>query len=113
MIRSSRQKSCGPARRHLAATRLACRLGVTNDKTQGEHNASASGRIATKSQQGITFHTNTKNTPSGQPEEGYTWHMKKTFSDKVRDIVRKIPKGKTMTYKEVASKAGNPKAARA
>ena len=39
--------------------------------------------------------------------------MKKTFSDKVRDIVRKIPKGKTMTYKGVASKAGNPKAARA
>jgi O-6-methylguanine DNA methyltransferase len=39
--------------------------------------------------------------------------MKKTFSDKVRDIVRKIPKGKTMTYKEVATKAGNPKAARA
>ncbi|WP_409411391.1 MGMT family protein [Bradyrhizobium manausense] len=36
--------------------------------------------------------------------------MKKTFSDKVRDIVRKIPKSKTMTYKEVASKAGNPKA---
>src|SRR5262249_4890795 len=63
--------------------------------------------------QGITFHTNTNNTPSGQPDEGYTWHMKKTFSDKVRDIVRKIPKGKTMTYKEVASKAGNPKAARA
>jgi methylated-DNA-[protein]-cysteine S-methyltransferase len=62
--------------------------------------------------QGITFHTNTKNTPSGQPE-GYTWHMKKTFSDKVRDIVRKIPKSKTMTYKEVASKAGNPMAARA
>jgi methylated-DNA-[protein]-cysteine S-methyltransferase len=50
---------------------------------------------------------------SGQPEEGYTWHMKKTFSDKVRDIVRKIPKGKTMTYKMVASEAGNPKAARA
>ena len=39
--------------------------------------------------------------------------MKKTFSDKVRDIVRKIPKGNTMTYKEVASKAGNPEAARA
>ena len=35
------------------------------------------------------------------------------FSDKVRDIVRKIPKGKTMTYKEVATKAGNPKVARA
>jgi len=39
--------------------------------------------------------------------------MTKTFAEKVRDIVRKIPKGKTMTYKEVATKAGNPKAARA
>ena len=37
----------------------------------------------------------------------------KTFADKVRDIVRKIPEGKTMTYKEVAGKAGNEKAARA
>lgn len=37
----------------------------------------------------------------------------KTFANKVRDIVRKIPKGKTMTYKEVATKAGNPLAARA
>jgi len=37
----------------------------------------------------------------------------KNFADKVRDIVRKIPKGKTMTYKEVATRAGNPKAARA
>ncbi len=37
----------------------------------------------------------------------------KTFAEKVRTIVRKIPKGKTMTYKEVATKAGNPKAARA
>ena len=35
----------------------------------------------------------------------------KTFSDKVRDIVRRIPKGKTLTYKAVAAKAG--KAARA
>jgi O-6-methylguanine DNA methyltransferase len=37
----------------------------------------------------------------------------KSFADKVRDIVRKIPKGKTMTYKQVATKAGNPLAARA
>lgn len=37
----------------------------------------------------------------------------KTFTEKVRDVVRKIPKGKVMTYSEVASKAGNPKAARA
>ncbi len=37
----------------------------------------------------------------------------KTFSEKVRDVVRKIPKGKTLTYKEVAKKAGNEKAVRA
>jgi O-6-methylguanine DNA methyltransferase len=37
----------------------------------------------------------------------------KTFADKVREIVRKIPEGSTMTYKEVARKAGNEKAARA
>ena len=37
----------------------------------------------------------------------------KTFRDKVRAIVAKIPAGKTMTYKEVAAKAGNPNAARA
>ncbi len=36
----------------------------------------------------------------------------KTFADKVRDIVRKIPKGKTLTYKQVATKAGSPNAAR-
>ena len=37
----------------------------------------------------------------------------KTFADKVRAVVRTIPKGKSMTYKEVAARAGNPKAARA
>ena len=37
----------------------------------------------------------------------------KSFADRVRDIVRRIPEGKTMTYKEVATKAGNRKAARA
>ena len=36
-----------------------------------------------------------------------------SFADTVRAIVRAIPKGETMTYKEVAIKAGNPKAARA
>ncbi len=36
-----------------------------------------------------------------------------TFTDRVRNVVRKIPKGKTLTYKEVADKAGNAKAARA
>ena len=36
-----------------------------------------------------------------------------TFSTQVKCIVRKIPKGKTMTYKEVAIAARNPKASRA
>ena len=37
----------------------------------------------------------------------------KTFADKVRDVVRKIPNGETLTYREVAARAGNPLAARA
>jgi len=37
----------------------------------------------------------------------------KSFADRVRDVVRKIPKGTTMTYKQVATRAGNPNAARA
>ncbi|MBP7832092.1 MAG: MGMT family protein [Candidatus Pacebacteria bacterium] len=37
----------------------------------------------------------------------------KSFKDAVHAIVKKIPKGKTMTYKEVATKAGKPNAARA
>jgi len=37
----------------------------------------------------------------------------KTFTEKVQDIVRKIPKGKVMTYGQVASKAGSPGASRA
>ncbi len=37
----------------------------------------------------------------------------KTFKEKVKDVVKKIPKGKTMTYSEVAEKAGSPKAFRA
>lgn len=39
--------------------------------------------------------------------------MKKTFREKVMNIVRKIPKGGSMTYKQVATKAGNANAARA
>ncbi|MEQ1500212.1 MAG: MGMT family protein [Parcubacteria group bacterium] len=37
----------------------------------------------------------------------------KTFTDKVIHVVRKIPKGKVLTYKEVAKKAGNENASRA
>ena len=35
------------------------------------------------------------------------------FTESVKKIVSEIPKGKVMTYKEVAIKAKNPKAARA
>ena len=37
----------------------------------------------------------------------------KSFRQKVLEITSKIPKGKTLTYKEVARKAGNPNASRA
>ena len=39
--------------------------------------------------------------------------MKNIFSEKVIHVVSKIPEGKTLTYKQVAKKAGNEKAARA
>lgn len=37
----------------------------------------------------------------------------KAFKEKVFDVVRKIPRGETLSYKEVAKKAGNPAASRA
>ena len=37
----------------------------------------------------------------------------KTFREKVRDVVKGIPKGNVMTYGDVAKKAGAPGAARA
>ncbi len=37
----------------------------------------------------------------------------KTFTQSVYDVVAKIPRGKTMTYKEVAMQAGRPGAYRA
>jgi len=39
--------------------------------------------------------------------------MKKDFKTKVFDVLKSIPKGKTMTYAEVAKKAGSPRAFRA
>jgi O-6-methylguanine DNA methyltransferase len=35
------------------------------------------------------------------------------FASQVKNVVRSIPAGKTMSYGEVAKKAGSPKAARA
>ena len=37
----------------------------------------------------------------------------KSFTEKVYDVVAKIPKGSVMTYAEVARRAGNPRAYRA
>lgn len=37
----------------------------------------------------------------------------KIFTEKVHEVVKKIPKGKVLTYTQVAAKAGNPKAVRA
>lgn len=37
----------------------------------------------------------------------------KTFRERVLTVVGTIPKGSVMTYKQVATKAGNPGAARA
>ncbi len=36
-----------------------------------------------------------------------------SFSRKVYAVVAKIPRGKTLTYKQVAARAGNPRASRA
>ena len=35
------------------------------------------------------------------------------FQDKIREVVRQIPKGAVLTYKQVAYAAGKPEAARA
>jgi O-6-methylguanine DNA methyltransferase len=37
----------------------------------------------------------------------------KSFTEKVYDVVRRIPEGKTLTYKQVAEKVGSPKSFRA
>ncbi len=39
--------------------------------------------------------------------------MKHEFRERVLKVVAKIPRGKTLTYKEVARRAGNPRAFRA
>jgi O-6-methylguanine DNA methyltransferase len=39
--------------------------------------------------------------------------MPRTFTEKVYEVVAHIPKGKVLTYKEVAQLAGSPQASRA
>lgn len=45
--------------------------------------------------------------PKSKPAKQNNW------SEQVKAVVRKIPKGQTMSYKQVATLAGNEKAARA
>lgn len=40
-------------------------------------------------------------------------NFQRSFKEKVLAVVSKIPKGQTLTYKQVASRAGSPGAARA
>lgn len=39
--------------------------------------------------------------------------MQKSFTQKVLEVVKKIPRGKILTYKQVAKLAGSPNASRA
>jgi len=39
--------------------------------------------------------------------------LNSTFTERVHGVVRQIPPGETLTYKEVAKRAGNDRAARA
>lgn len=39
--------------------------------------------------------------------------MQKSFTQKVLEVVRDIPKGETLSYQEVATRAGNLRASRA
>ena len=50
-----------------------------------------------------------ENNPAGNPPYG----VKSKFKIKVLEIVKTIPRGKTITYKKVAEMAGNKKAFRA
>ena len=44
--------------------------------------------------------------------DAFTYYMM-TFTEKVKKIVSEIPRGQTMTYAEVARRAGSPDAVRA
>jgi methylated-DNA-[protein]-cysteine S-methyltransferase len=50
----------------------------------------------------------------GVPKQGSVpYSVVNSFRHDVLDAVRRIPKGETLTYGEVARRAGNPRAARA
>ena len=41
------------------------------------------------------------------------FYREKTFRDRVLEVVRRIPRGRVLTYREVAAVAGRPRAYRA
>lgn len=51
--------------------------------------------------------------PSFKIKASLIQKTKMTFTEKVFEVVKKIPKGKVLTYKEVAKRVGDAKAARA
>lgn len=48
-----------------------------------------------------------------QTQQRHFSKFDKPFAERVRAVVRDIPRGQTMSYSQVAYKAGNPGAARA
>lgn len=48
----------------------------------------------------------------GKPEKP-AYRIPSSFRSQVFEVVQKIPRGKTLTYKQVAERAGSPKACRA
>jgi methylated-DNA-[protein]-cysteine S-methyltransferase len=57
--------------------------------------------------------TQLRNSSKKMPEKIQGKRFTSTFANKVYALVAKIPKGKTMTYGQVAKVAGKPGAARA
>lgn len=64
-----------------------------------------------KTQQASFF--NPSKVEGSKPERAQKQVTLTKFGEKVYAVVAKIPKGATMTYKQVAAKAGKPGAARA
>lgn len=64
----------------------------------------------------FTVHPDDKGLAAGTICENHDKNMsceRKTFAEKVYAVVAKIPRGRTMTYGEVARRAGSPRAYRA
>lgn len=100
--------------------------GITTDLKRRiiEHNNSKLGAKYTFSRRPVklVYSKKFKNRSTASKEEAIIKNLKrcdklklimKSFTKKVYEIVKKIPKGEVLTYKEVARIAGNDKASRA